>query len=47
MTGVDLQEEDDKFMEYLAQHGWQGDVGEEEVGEESLDEGELEKQQSL
>ncbi|KAJ3987519.1 MFS Git1p-like glycerophosphoinositol permease [Lentinula detonsa] len=29
MTGVDLADEDAKFMEYLAANGWQGSVGEE------------------
>lgn len=28
MTGIDLAEEDTKFMQYLADHGWEGDVGE-------------------
>lgn len=27
MTGVDLAEEDKKFMEYLAENGWTGSVG--------------------
>jgi len=30
MTGVDLADEDRKFMEYLAENGWTGDVGEED-----------------
>ncbi|KAI0076810.1 MFS Git1p-like glycerophosphoinositol permease [Panus rudis PR-1116 ss-1] len=28
MTGVDFAEEDRKFMEYLAENGWHGEVGE-------------------
>jgi len=28
MTGVDLADEDAKFLEYLAENGWHGDVGE-------------------
>ncbi|KAG2118416.1 major facilitator superfamily domain-containing protein [Suillus clintonianus] len=28
MTGVDLAEEDTKFMKYLADNGWEGEVGE-------------------
>lgn len=30
MTGVDLADEDAKFMEYLAANGWQGEVGEDD-----------------
>lgn len=30
MTGVDLAEEDLKFMEYLRVNGWEGEVGEDE-----------------
>jgi hypothetical protein len=30
MTGVDLAEEDAKFMAYLRENGWEGDVGEDE-----------------
>ena len=26
--GVDLADEDRKFMEYLAENGWEGEVGE-------------------
>jgi MFS family permease len=33
MTGVDLADEDRKFMEYLAENGWTGDVGEEDLDE--------------
>jgi hypothetical protein len=29
MTGVDLPDEDMKFMQYLAENGWTGEVGEE------------------
>lgn len=33
MTGVDLADEDAKFMKYLADNGWEGQVGEDdEVG---------------
>lgn len=28
MTGVDLAEEDARFMEYLERNGWEGTVGE-------------------
>ncbi len=34
MTGVDLADEDRKFMEYLAENGWEGEVGEESDNEE-------------
>ncbi|EGN96629.1 hypothetical protein SERLA73DRAFT_184737 [Serpula lacrymans var. lacrymans S7.3] len=30
MTGVDLAEEDAKFMQYLAENGWEGEVGEDD-----------------
>ena len=30
MTGVDLADEDARFMEYLEIHGWKGVVGEDE-----------------
>jgi hypothetical protein len=30
MTGVDLAEEDARFMEYLERNGWEGTVGEDE-----------------
>lgn len=30
MTGVDLADEDEKFLKYLAENGWQGDVGEDD-----------------
>lgn len=33
MTGVDLADEDRKFMEYLEENGWTGDVGEEDLDE--------------
>ncbi|KAF8520353.1 MFS Git1p-like glycerophosphoinositol permease [Hysterangium stoloniferum] len=32
MTGVDLADEDAKFMEYLAANGWEGHVGEDDAG---------------
>jgi len=35
MTGVDLADEDAKFMEYLADNGWQGEIG--EAGDQELD----------
>ena len=28
--GIDLADEDRKFMEYLIENGWEGDVGEED-----------------
>lgn len=44
-SGVDLAEEDRKFMQYLADNGWKGDVGEDSVGDDSsVDDSELEKQ---
>lgn len=43
--GVDLADEDRKFMQYLAENGWEGDVGEDAIGDDSsVDEPELEKQ---
>lgn len=30
MTGVDLADEDIKFMQYLADNGWEGEVGEDD-----------------
>ncbi|KAI0331949.1 MFS Git1p-like glycerophosphoinositol permease [Cubamyces sp. BRFM 1775] len=30
MTGVDLADEDEKFLEYLKDNGWRGDVGDDE-----------------
>lgn len=30
MTGVDLAEEDARFMEYLERNGWEGTVGEDD-----------------
>ena len=30
MTGVDLADEDVKFMKYLAENGWEGQVGEDD-----------------
>lgn len=30
MTGVDLADEDAKFMRYLADNGWEGEVGEDD-----------------
>lgn len=30
MTGVDLADEDAKFMQYLADNGWHGEVGEDD-----------------
>ena len=30
MTGVDLAEEDARFIEYLERNGWEGTVGEDE-----------------
>jgi hypothetical protein len=31
MTGVDLAEEDAKFMAYLRENGWKGEVGEDDA----------------
>lgn len=36
MTGVDLADEDMKFMQYLAENGWTGEVGENQVEEDEL-----------
>jgi len=44
MTGVDLADEDRKFMEYLSDNGWTGLVGEDE--DASSIEGDDEKQSS-
>ena len=30
MTGVDLVEEDRKFMKYLVENGWEGEIGEDD-----------------
>jgi hypothetical protein len=30
MTGVDLADEDRKFMNYLSSNGWQGEIGEDD-----------------
>lgn len=30
MTGIDLADEDAKFLQYLADNGWEGHVGEDE-----------------
>lgn len=30
MTGVDLADEDAAFLKYLAEHGWEGEVGEDD-----------------
>lgn len=30
MTGIDLAEEDAAFMRYLAENGWEGEVGEDD-----------------
>ncbi|KIM85338.1 hypothetical protein PILCRDRAFT_817340 [Piloderma croceum F 1598] len=30
MTGIDLADEDAKFMKYLAENGWEGEIGEED-----------------
>ena len=31
MTGIDLADEDRKFVEYLADNGWTGPVGEQKI----------------
>lgn len=41
MTGVDFADEDRKFMEYLAENGWRGTVGETESEDTISDEGKL------
>ena len=30
-TGVNLADEDEKFMKYLAENGWEGEVGEDDI----------------
>ena len=30
LAGVDLADEDRKFMEYLAENGWEGEVGDDD-----------------
>jgi hypothetical protein len=30
MTNVDLADEDAKFMQYLAENGWEGEIGEDD-----------------
>jgi hypothetical protein len=30
LTGVDLADEDAKFMKYLAENGWEGEIGEDD-----------------
>ena len=47
--GVDLADEDRKFMEYLAENGWEGEVGEDDdravvIKEEYNEEGQNEKE---
>jgi hypothetical protein len=37
MTGVDLADEDVRFMEYLKSNGWEGAVGEDEDEDEDVD----------
>ena len=32
MTGTDLAEEDEKFLKYLADNGWEGEVGDDDDG---------------
>lgn len=34
MTGIDLADEDRKFVEYLADNGWTGPVGEQKIDSE-------------
>jgi len=34
MTGVDLADEDARFMVYLAENGWEGEVGEDDDARE-------------
>ncbi|KAI8980690.1 MFS Git1p-like glycerophosphoinositol permease [Trametes punicea] len=46
MTGVDLADEDEKFLQYLADNGWEGEVGDDEdliEDDVSSDEGSIEK----
>lgn len=32
MTGIDLKDEDEKFLKYLAENGWEGEVGDDADG---------------
>jgi hypothetical protein len=32
MTGIDLADEDAKFLQYLEENGWEGHVGEDDEG---------------
>ena len=48
MTGIDLAVEDAAFLKYLADNGWEGEIGEDDdralvIKEEYNEEGESEK----
>ena len=49
MTGIDLAEEDHKFMQYLRDNGWEGEIGEDDdehlVDDESSVEGKVDEKQ--
>ncbi|KAI0080258.1 MFS Git1p-like glycerophosphoinositol permease [Panus rudis PR-1116 ss-1] len=47
MTGVDLAEEDRKFMDYLAENGWRGEVGDDEDDVSIEDDGSSEEAASV
>ncbi|CCM05085.1 uncharacterized protein FIBRA_07292 [Fibroporia radiculosa] len=36
-TGVDLANEDEKFLKYLADNGWHGGVGDEDAGSDTTE----------
>lgn len=40
MTGVDLKDEDEKFLKYLAENGWEGEVGD-DSGDGLVDESDM------
>ena len=49
MTGIDTAEEDSKFMQYLRDNGWEGEIGEDDdehlVDDESSVEGKVDEKQ--
>lgn len=43
LTGVDLADEDAKFMKYLVDNGWEGEIGEDDDRELIVDKNEEEE----
>jgi len=37
MSGVDLEEEDSRFLQYLVDNGWRGEIGEHECVDEPIE----------